>query len=397
MDILPDLLLPSMIGRYGERHQLLERHAIRGINVKQLRRDGRKPKPLLHHIDRDEEDGRDLLLGTTLLAQRLECAELVERMKCDPMHILGERVLFRRNLAAGFVDDAGDWRGLGETLLLHQEFERAVAAAAGRHLEHAGVLSIGVEDGPDVETLQELPAGDVLGEILDRDPGLDPPHIRLGQHELVEGNVARGRQLDLLNGLCHVSFSGTGGQDPLSASNPFKVRSAALLLYEGSAETPNGKTLGDKAGDTGHWHPRLRHGQAARSRSFFAFASMSRRTSWCDFSRATAVMPCTKSKMLSGGRPSSVSTASMILPVSALENPRRRRNSVRSSSLCATIRSRAALMPLTKGMGEELAKFNSAGAASWANLFAAYLEWRMMISSKSSTPHRLRFWQTARR
>jgi hypothetical protein len=71
---------------------------------------------------------------------------------------------------------------------------------------------------------------DVLGEILDRDAGLDPPHIRLGEHELVERNVARRRQFDLLNGLCHVSFSGTSGQDPLSASNPFKERSAALLL-----------------------------------------------------------------------------------------------------------------------------------------------------------------------
>jgi len=37
------------------------------------------------------------------------------------------------------------------------------------------------------------------------------------------------------------------------------------------------------------------------------------------------------------------------------------------------------------------------GAASCAKREAAYLEWRMMISSKSSTPHRLRFWHTARR
>ena len=55
---------------------------------------------------------------------------------------------------------------------------------------------------------------------------------------------------------------------------------------------------------------------------------------------------------------------SITLAVSALEKPRRRRNSVRSSSLRATICSRAALMPLTKGVAEELAKFSSAGAAS---------------------------------
>ena len=48
-----------------------------------------------------------------------------------------------------------------------------------------------------------------------------------------------------------------------------------------------------------------------------------------------------------------------------------RRKSVRSSSVRATMRSRAALMPLTKGMGEELAKRVSAGAASWAKREAA--------------------------
>ena len=52
---------------------------------------------------------------------------------------------------------------------------------------------------------------------------------------------------------------------------------------------------------------------------------------------------------------------------------------------------------LTKAIGEELAKRVNAGAASWAKREAAYFEWRMVISSKSSTPQRLRFWQTARR
>lgn len=71
--------------------------------------------------------------------------------------------------------------------------------------------------------------------------------------------------------------------------------------------------------------------------------------------------------------------------------------SVLSSSLRATMLSRAALMPLTKGVGEELAKRVSAGAAAWANRDAAYLEWRMVISSKSSAPPRFRVWQTALR
>src|SRR5690606_39920342 len=42
-------------------------------------------------------------------------------------------------------------------------------------------------------------------------------------------------------------------------------------------------------------------------------------------------------------------------------------------------------MPVMNGCGEESAKLSKAGAASWAKREAAYLEWRMEISSKSST------------
>src|SRR5450631_4065823 len=106
-------------------------------------------------------------------------------------------------------------------------------------------------------------------------------------------------------------------------------------------------------------------------------------------------MPCTKSNRLSGGRPSSCNTVSMIFAVSDLENPRLRKNPSRSSSVRATIRSRAALIPAMNGAGEESAKRVRAGVASWAKRCAANLEWRMVISSKFSTPQRLRFTQTA--
>src|SRR3546814_951115 len=78
--------------------------------------------------------------------------------------------------------------------------------------------------------------------------------------------------------------------------------------------------------------------------------------------------------MLSGGRPSSLSTVATILADSALEKPRLRRKSSRSSSFLATMRSRAALMPFTKRIGEESAKFSSAGAASCAKRLAANFE-----------------------
>ncbi len=137
--------------------------------------------------------------------------------------------------------------------------------------------------------------------------------------------------------------------------------------------------------------------QIARSSNAFARVSIARRASCCGLDRATAVMPCTKSNTLSGGRPSSARTVSTIFAVSAFEKPRFFRKLARSSSLRATIFSRAARMPSMNGAGEELAKRVSAGAASCAKRFAAYLECRIEISWKSSTPQRLRFWQTARR
>ena len=73
------------------------------------------------------------------------------------------------------------------------------------------------------------------------------------------------------------------------------------------------------------------------------------------------------------------------------------RNRLLPEILPEDLRKLCTKVPLTKGSAEELAKFASVGAASWAKRLAAYLEWRMVISSKSSTPHKLRFWQTARR
>jgi len=105
------------------------------------------------------------------------------------MDVFGKRVLFRGDLRAGISDDARDRRGFRQTLLLYQEFKRAIAATAGWHLEHAGLLAFSIENRPDIQALQEGPTCDVFGEILDRDARLDPADIGLSQHELVKGNV----------------------------------------------------------------------------------------------------------------------------------------------------------------------------------------------------------------
>ena len=109
------------------------------------------------------------------------------------MHIFGKRVFFRRNFATGFADDARDRCGLRQALLLHQKLKGTIAPATRGHLEYAGFLAFSVGDWPDVETLQQRPPRDVLGEVLDRDTGLGAADVGLSQHKLVEGNVARWR------------------------------------------------------------------------------------------------------------------------------------------------------------------------------------------------------------
>src|SRR5208282_1219105 len=75
--------------------------------------------------------------------------------------------------------------------------------------------------GPDAQALQECAPGDVLGQLLDGDSGLHPAHVGLAQHQLVEGDVARGAEGDLLNGGCHVDILRDGRpKASLSTSNP---------------------------------------------------------------------------------------------------------------------------------------------------------------------------------
>src|SRR5207245_10470435 len=103
-----------------------------------------------------------------------------------------------------------------------QQRERSEATAAGRHLEHAGLLAISIQHRPDVEALQERSPSDVFGELLDRDAGFDSTHVGLAEHQLVEGNIARSAESDL--GGWHVDVLREGPpRASLSASNPSRT------------------------------------------------------------------------------------------------------------------------------------------------------------------------------
>ena len=134
-------------------------------------------------------------------------------MERRPLNVLGKRVL----LGDAFgTHHTRDQRGAGEPLLFHQKLERAIPPPTGRHFETAGLGTIIIEDRPDGEALQECAARNVRCELLDRDARLDAANIGLTKHELVKRNVARLTERDLLNGLCHLGFSATGGREPFS-------------------------------------------------------------------------------------------------------------------------------------------------------------------------------------
>ena len=92
----------------------------------------------------------DILFAHATVTQQLERAELIERMQADPLVILGEGIVLGD---AAIPDDAGDRLRLRHTLLLHQQFERAVAASTGGHLEHAGLLAVGIDDRTNAQAL----------------------------------------------------------------------------------------------------------------------------------------------------------------------------------------------------------------------------------------------------
>ena len=235
-DRFPHLLLARVVFRDREGHELLERHAVFGVDVEKRRRDGNEPQPLLHHLDRNEEGRGDRLVGHALVAHSLEGTELIERMQRRALDILGQRHLVDQQIGFGVRDDAGDRRRLGEALLLHEQFERAVAATARRHLEHAGLHAFGVHDGADMEALDEAAADDGLRQFVDGHAGFHAPDVGLAQHQLVEGDVARGRQGDLLNGSSHRDILRDGRpKASLSASNPSRKSPHSSYSLPGGA------------------------------------------------------------------------------------------------------------------------------------------------------------------
>jgi len=78
---------------------------------------------------------------------------------------------------------------------------------------------------------------DVLSEFLDRHIRLDPAHVRLGQSELVEGNVARRQKAAFELGTDHRDSprwaAGSHSPKPLNPSRTFRLPSDSEALRGG--------------------------------------------------------------------------------------------------------------------------------------------------------------------
>ena len=104
--------------------------------------------------------GRNIFFAQAGVAQSLESSKLIERMQADPLVILRKRVILGD---AALANNARNRLRLRHALLLHQKFQRAIAPAARRHLEHAGLVTLGIDDGPDIQALQQGTLRDAFG------------------------------------------------------------------------------------------------------------------------------------------------------------------------------------------------------------------------------------------
>ena len=196
----PHLLLARVVVGDGESHELLEVERVVGVKRKELRRDGSKLQALPHHCRVHEEARGDLVLAQPLLAQIGKGAELIERMERHAMDILRKRIFLGKAVRA---DETRDRLRLVHALLLDEALQGAEAPPAGRHFIHAGRGAFGIQHRTDAQALQEAATRDVLGELLDREARLDAADVRLGEDELVEGNVLGLGQDDLRCGFGH--------------------------------------------------------------------------------------------------------------------------------------------------------------------------------------------------
>ena len=233
---LPDLLLADMVGIDGERHELIQRHAILGTDVEQLGRHRGKAQPLPHRRDRDEERRRDLLLGLALLAQREKRAELVEGMQRGALDVFREAVFLGEPVSPHHARDGG---GAGEPLLLDQQFERPEAAAAGRDLEHPVSPPLSSRIGRTVRL-----SGSVRRAISSASSSIETPALMRRTLAWLSTSRLNGMSRERESAIFAMDFGMNGLRDGPAGT--------CLGLLEPVMTTPSVLFLSDRFRQTGH-------------------------------------------------------------------------------------------------------------------------------------------------
>src|SRR3546814_13732552 len=112
----------------GDRkgRELVEAHAVLGIDFVKRRRDRGQSQALLYDLDADPEGDGYLVLVETLRPQRLERPELVERMERGALLVLLKRVFLGRGVGVGGAHEARHRLGLGHALLIGEQARKSV-------------------------------------------------------------------------------------------------------------------------------------------------------------------------------------------------------------------------------------------------------------------------------
>ncbi len=175
-----------MIVADAKRHQLIEGQLVGRIRLEQFRAGGGELQTLAHDGGGNAEGRRNCFQPLPRLGERLERAELIERVQRLAHHVFGKAVFLGEPVR---LDDAGDGSGFRQLLLFDEELQRLEATPAGRDFEHAGLLATCVRERADAQGLQQAAALDIGGEHFNRLSGLLAADVGLRQNELIKGNV----------------------------------------------------------------------------------------------------------------------------------------------------------------------------------------------------------------
>ncbi len=136
--------------------------------------------------------GDILFAHAAVMLNGLEGAELIERMQTDPLVDI-----LRARESSSAIPPSRMTQGTGCVLAIRfcltRSSRRAIVASAGGHLEHTGLVAVGIDDRTNAQALQQRGAERCSRPVArSRTPAFYAADVGLAQHQLVERNIAGG-------------------------------------------------------------------------------------------------------------------------------------------------------------------------------------------------------------